>query len=174
MKKCRNRCGNRRLLAGGVDALNCNEIKRGDILYVNQGNASCGSEQYGGRPAIVVSNDMCNRYSQVITVVFLTTKEKKPLPTHVQITSSRYDSTALCEQVESVSKERLGNYMATCSKEEMIEIDQAIAVALGLKLENEDEKRKANANLGESDIAIKTERDVYKQLYERLISQLLK
>ena len=121
--------------------MNCPEIKRGDILYVNQSDSSCGSEQYGGRPAIVVSNDMCNRYSQVITVVFLTTKEKKPLPTHVQITSSRYDSTALCEQVESVSKERLGNYMATCSKEEMLEIDQAIAVALGLKLENEDEKR---------------------------------
>ena len=58
-----------------------------------------GSEQGGGRPAVVVSNDMCNRYSPVITVVFLTTREKKDLPTHVQIKSSRYDSTALCEQV---------------------------------------------------------------------------
>ena len=151
------------------------EIKRGDILYVNPGE-NCGSEQAGGRPAIVVSNDMGNRYASVITVVFLTTREKKPMPTHVQIRSSRYDSTALCEQVETVSKDRLGNYMATCSKDEMAEIDQAIAVALGLNnMENacssDDEE---DESVSESAITIKAERDVYKKLYEKLITSLMK
>lgn len=150
------------------------EIKRGDILYVNP-SETCGSEQAGGRPAIVVSNDMGNRYAPIITVVFLTTREKKPMPTHVQIRSSRYDSTAMCEQVETVSKDRLGNYMATCSKDEMAEIDQAIAVALGLNMENVcSSNDEGSESVSESAITIKAERDVYKQLYEKLITSLLK
>lgn len=155
-----------------MDILNCTEIKRGDIFYISP-HESCGSEQGGGRPAVIVSNDMCNRYSPVITVVFLTTREKKDLPTHVQIKSSRYDSTALCEQVESVSKERLGNYMATCTKNEMSEIDRAIAVALDLNPKNE-EAPKETAGTDENNIAMRAELDVYKQLYEKLIASLLK
>ena len=41
----------------------------------------------GGRPAVIVSNDVCNEHSRVVEVVFLTTKEKPPLPTHVKINS---------------------------------------------------------------------------------------
>lgn len=152
--------------------MNCCEIKRGDIFYVYQ-YETCGSEQSGGRPAVVVSNDMCNRYSPVITVVFLTTREKKDLPTHVPIKSSRCDSTALCEQVESVSKERLGSYMASCTKKEMLDIDQAISVALGLTEKKEEEAKDSNIE-GESRVALKTERDVYKQLYEKLLASVLK
>lgn len=46
------------------------EIKRGDIYYVYPDNY-IGSEQGGGRPAIVVSNDMGNRYAPIVSVVFL-------------------------------------------------------------------------------------------------------
>lgn len=146
-------------------------IKRGDIIYVSQGTV-CGSEQSGGRPAVVVSNNMCNRYSSVITVVFLTTRAKKPLPTHVQIRSSGCNSTALCEQVESISKERLRNYVARCTNDEMTEIDKAIAVALGLSL-MQDKPELETDDSAESTITILAERDVYKRLYEKMIDALL-
>ena len=81
--------------------------------------------------------------------------------------------TALHFANRSVSKERLGNYMASCTKNEMSEIDRAIAVALDLNPKNE-EAPKETAGTDENNIAMRAERDVYKQLYEKLIASLLK
>lgn len=91
-----------------------------------------GSEQGGGRPAIIVSNDVGNEYSQVVEVVFLTTREKKPLPTHVAINSAKYPSTALCEQIDSVDKERIGGYINEISQAEMKNIERALLVSLDI------------------------------------------
>lgn len=43
-----------------------NEIRRGEIFYIARGGASCGSEQYADRPAVVVSNDENNKHSGII------------------------------------------------------------------------------------------------------------
>lgn len=102
---------------------------RGQIYYVYPKDYT-GSEQGGGRPAIIVSNDVGNEYSQVVEVVFLTTREKKPLPTHVAINSAKYPSTALCEQIDSVDKERIGGYINEISQAEMKNIERALLVSL--------------------------------------------
>lgn len=87
------------------------DIKRGDIWYIESGY-SVGSEQRAGRPAIVVSNNRNNQYSGTVEVVYLTTQPKRDLPTHVTISSLSRESTALCEQITSVSTERFGSYRA--------------------------------------------------------------
>lgn len=109
-------------------------IKRGDIYYIQKG-VSCGSEQIAGRPGIIVSNNKCNEVSGVVEVVFLTTQEKRPLPTHVMITSSPRTSIALCEQINSVDIERIGNYCGHLTEKEMSEVDHALTVSLGLGTE---------------------------------------
>ena len=43
-------------------------INRGDIFYVNP-SETVGSEQRSGRPAIIVSNPLCNEHSPVVEVV---------------------------------------------------------------------------------------------------------
>ena len=48
-------------------------IYRGQIYYIHPQEV-VGSEQEGGRPAVIVSNDVCNEHSRVVEVVFLTTK----------------------------------------------------------------------------------------------------
>lgn len=108
-------------------------VKRGDIFWAYPPAHDDSSVQAGARPAIVVSNDMNNRYSRTLEVVFLTTQPKKSLPTHVPISSSFRQSTALCEQTQTIGKDSLGNYIATCSKEEMEAIDIALGVSLGLE-----------------------------------------
>ena len=50
-----------------------NEIKRGEIYYITFAPV-VGSEQHGGRPGIVVSNNMNNAHSNTIEVVYLTTQ----------------------------------------------------------------------------------------------------
>lgn len=107
------------------------EVLRGDIYFVKSFAKAIGSEQTEDRPAVIVSNDTGNHFSNICEVVYLTTKEKKPLPTHVEI-MGRVPSTALCEQVHSVSKERLVEYIKTCTDAEMKAIDQALLVSLGL------------------------------------------
>lgn len=106
---------------------------RGQIYYVYpRGYDYTGSEQGGGRPAIIVSNDVGNEFSRVVEVVFLTTREKKPLPTHVKICSARCPSTALCEQIETVDKERIGNYINEVTQAELKGIEKAILISLDI------------------------------------------
>lgn len=105
-------------------------IKRGDIYFVNDTNQG-GSEQNRNRPAVIVSNDLGNTFSSIVEVVFLTTQPKKVLPTHCFILAKK-QSVALCEQITTISKERLGTYIRSCSALEMQNLNNALAVSLGL------------------------------------------
>lgn len=155
---------------------------RGEIYYVLYDDSSVGSEQRSGRPGIIVSNDQNNRYASTLEVVYLTTKDKKPLPTHVHIEASRIPSTALCEQVFTVDKSRIGDYIGKLTPEEMNEIETGVLISLGL------DAYLATANDGEMNAVLapagKTfsgddskyvmacaQRDVYKDLCMRLIDR---
>ena len=104
-------------------------IYRGQIYYIHQQEV-VGSEQEGGRPAVIVSNDVSNEHSRVVEVVFLTTKEKPPLPTHVKINSTNCSSTALCEQIDSVDKSRIGRYINQVTDAEMLRLEKAMILSL--------------------------------------------
>ena len=68
-------------------------VKRGDIYFV-VGGAAVGSEQSANRPAVVVSNDIGSRFAPIVEVVYLTTRKKVGLPTHVFIGSAPIPSRA--------------------------------------------------------------------------------
>lgn len=106
-------------------------VKRGDIYFVT-GTEATGSEQAGERPAIIVSNDTGNKYAPVVEVVYLTTKKKSLLPTHVHIHSAERPSTALCEQVITVCKSRLERYIGSITLAEMRRVDKALSISLGI------------------------------------------
>lgn len=106
-------------------------INRGDIFYVNP-SETVGSEQRSGRPAIIVSNPLCNEHSPVVEVVYLTCQYKKPMPTHVRIESAGKRSTALCEQISSVDVSRLGDFKGHLTDREMAQVDVALMASLDL------------------------------------------
>ena len=110
-----------------------NDIKRGEMFYISRGGASYnGSEQHSDRPAVVVSNNKNNENSNVIEIVYMTTQPKTDLPTHVTVRSTGRISTVLCEQVYSVSTERVGTYIGECTDKEMENIDIALMISLQL------------------------------------------
>lgn len=93
-----------------------------------------GSEQCGWRPALVFQNNVGNEHSPNIIVLPLTSRIKKmDMPTHVLVracnTGLIKDSIVLCENPECVSKQRLGAYLTTLSKEYMINIAKAYLLA---------------------------------------------
>lgn len=45
-------------------------MKRGEIYYIESTYRETGSEQRGGRPAVIVSNDKNNENSEVVEVVY--------------------------------------------------------------------------------------------------------
>lgn len=90
-----------------------NEVKWGDIVMCNFGTAY-GCEQGGLRPALVVQNDVGNKYSPTVIVCPITSsKSKKPLPTHITITPQetgiKVESTILFEAIRCVDKKRIKN-----------------------------------------------------------------
>lgn len=107
------------------------EYLRGDIWFVRGAKSVTGSEPAGDRPAVIVSNDTGNKYSPNVEVVFLTSREKKPLPTHVPVLG-KVPSTAMCENVQTISKERLEDFIRACTTQEMKAIDNALLCSFGL------------------------------------------
>lgn len=160
-------------------------IKRGDIYYVERSQyaPSAGSEQWSGRPAIIVSNDKNNEFSQTVEVVYLTARPKVDLPTHIDIRSSQKPSVALCEQVTSVSLERIGDYVGHCTDQEMQMINAALAISLdidcGPQVKAVEKAVPVEASVppasesSEEVIRLQTERDMYKSLYEQMFERLL-
>ena len=114
-------------------------VLRGNIYYIVE-EKYVGSEQNAGRPAIVVSNNVCNIHSTVVEVVFLTTQPKTNLPTHVPIRSTSKPSIALCEQITSVSVTRLGRRAGTCTEQEIRALNDALRISLALEPQTENAK----------------------------------
>ena len=112
---------------------NLSKISRGEVFYISQRSDTVGSEQRSGRPAVVVSNNMCNEHSPCVEICFLTLQEKKNLPTHILIDRGAcINSTIICEQVTTVSKERIGDYICKLPDDIMDAVDKALIVSLGL------------------------------------------
>jgi len=108
------------------------EIKKGDVFYFSA-KPTVGSEQKGNRPGIVVSNDVNNRFSKVINIVYVTTQAKAAIPEHVSINSLPKPGIALCEQIHTVSIERIkGRKKGKVTPEEIALIDKALMESLGI------------------------------------------
>ena len=107
-------------------------MKRGEIYYISSIYNEEGSEQRAGRPAVIVSNDKNNECSGVVEVVYMTTQPKADLPTHVFTRSALAHSTILCEQITTVSKNRVGDYVGTLADNELQILNNALAISLGL------------------------------------------
>lgn len=109
------------------------DIKRGDIYYIMDTGYTTGSEQRAGRPAVVVSSDKGVKSSPNVSIVYLTTEPKPSMLVHADINSARKPSVALCEQVFTVSKSRIGDYEGAVTPGEMLDIEKGIAEALGIR-----------------------------------------
>lgn len=107
------------------------EIKRGNV-YLADLNPVVGSEEGGKRPVIVIQNDIGNRYSPTIIVVAISSRVyKKDLPVHVALKNKCLPkkSIALLEQVRTIDKSRLKEYIGRLSKREMREIEKALYIS---------------------------------------------
>jgi mRNA interferase MazF len=112
------------------------ELHRGQI-WIAKSNKGVGSEQQldCGRPVVIVQNDIGNRYSPTVTICPLTSQNKKWMPTHVMLKKTlclKKLSTVLVEQVDTVDKVRLIEYISDVHPSELKEINNALMIQLGI------------------------------------------
>lgn len=154
------------------------DILRGDIFFIQKFDRYQDNEviRNEGRPAVIVSNNVSNEYSGLVEVVYLTSQEKKPIPSHVPVLC-KVPSTALCEQIDTVSKDRLGNYMRKCTDEEMAAIDQALMYSLGIEQPEVTLNEKEFINdhtvevLKEEIVKLQAERDTYMKCFQAVLQK---
>jgi mRNA interferase MazF len=112
-------------------------IRRGDIFYADL-SPVVGCEQGGIRPVLVIQNDIGNRYSPTVIVVAITSKSKKELPTHVELgcmEALQKNSVVLLEQIRTIDRIRLLEYIGSVSRLRMLLIDQALLLSVGLSVD---------------------------------------
>ena len=101
-------------------------IKRRDIYYANL-HGFVGSKQGGLRPVVVVQNDKGNRFSKILIVAPISTKlSKLPIPTHVMIPASSLERTSMIlpEQLRTIDKQRLEQWICSLDQETLEKIDE--------------------------------------------------
>lgn len=106
-------------------------IRRGSVYWWNCPEHNRKHIQEGVRPVVVVSNDNCNEFSGVVTVVPFTTKVRRPFPQQVAVVLPDGVSLALCDQVTSIPVEELQRHICDLHSYQMDQLDTALAIQLG-------------------------------------------
>lgn len=111
------------------------DARRGEVWLVDFG-VPVGREGGYVRPAVVVSSDMLNAGPGGVVVVVPTTSSHRGLPIHVEIEpgESGLDSVsyAKCEDVKSVSVERMVHRFGVVSPEILHRIRRTLRYVLEL------------------------------------------
>lgn len=107
--------------------------RRGDIFWVALDPAR-GTEIKKTRPAVIISNDSCNRHGARVVVLPTTSNVDSLYPGEAVIQVRGRPARALGDQVRSLDKARLRSRIGTLSAEEMAAVEEAIRITLGLRL----------------------------------------
>ena len=110
--------------------------KRGSV-YVVRFDPTEGSEIKKTRPAMIVQNDIGNRFSNITIVAAITSKFQLPLHrTNVLIKAPEagltVDSVVRLDQIRSVDKVRLVKKLGFARPATIAKVDRAIKISLGL------------------------------------------
>ena len=108
---------------------------RGEVWLVNL-NPTRGHEQAGTRPALVVSVDLFNQGAAGLVVVLPITSKLKGVPLHVEVDPPEggltMKSFIKCEDVRSVSKERLLHKLGAVSPVTLADVMDRLRILLDL------------------------------------------
>lgn len=114
----------------------CSTYSHGEMYYAGL-NPVVGSEQGGKRPVLVLQNNTGNKYSPTVIVAPITTQVKKEVqPTHVIVAQGAgltRISMVMLEQIRTIDRSSLGNYLGRLNGNTMRQVDKALEISVGLR-----------------------------------------
>lgn len=108
--------------------------RRGDVYWVGL-DPVVGTEIRKTRPAVIVSNDSCNRHGTRVVVLPVTSNVDSLFPGEARIEVKGAQGRALGDQIRSIDKGRLRSRLGALTPSEMTRVDEALAITLGLPLQ---------------------------------------
>ncbi|MDO9147204.1 MAG: type II toxin-antitoxin system PemK/MazF family toxin [Hydrogenophaga sp.] len=108
-------------------------IERGQIYRVNL-DPTIGSEQRGGaRPCVILTITAFANKLRNVSVVPLTSSPRALPPLIVSVPSAgKAESMALCHQIRTIDKSRIGKCLGTMSPQDMATVEEGIRAVHGL------------------------------------------
>ena len=112
------------------------KVRRGNIHWVDFDPVR-GSEQGKKRPALVIQNNLGNLTSSTTIVIAITSQlPSKSYPMHVHIALGGRPAVVLCEQIRTVSLERIDpKVISELMPEQMRQVEEALRHSLGMSPE---------------------------------------
>ena len=114
-------------------------LLRGDVYLVNL-DPIIGKEIGKARPAVIIQNDIGNKFSPVTIIAPISSIKEitKPLPIMIMLEKGdgglKEESYVDCGQIRTVDKDRrLITKYGTLDKSKMLEINEALIISLSLK-----------------------------------------
>jgi mRNA interferase MazF len=106
--------------------------RRGDVFWVKLDPAR-GIEIRKTRPAVIVSNDSCNKYGTRVIALPVTSNVESLYPGEAMIEIQGRPARVLGDQMRSLDKSRLGSRIGTLSPAELSAVEEAVLITLGLQ-----------------------------------------
>ena len=111
------------------------KVNHGEIWLLNL-DPTLGREPRGTRPGLVISVDKFNQGPTELIIVLPVTSKKKNTPFHIEIEPPeggvKTRSYIKCEEVRSVSKDRLLSLWGTVSPKTMDEVKDRLRILLDM------------------------------------------
>ncbi|MDD4924710.1 MAG: type II toxin-antitoxin system PemK/MazF family toxin [Dehalococcoidales bacterium] len=109
----------------------------GDIYEINL-DPVIGAETDKRRPALVVSNDISNEFSQTVTILPITSQPaKKQYPFEVFVPGNTAglmgDSRIKANQIRTVDKRRIASHIGSLPAEYLPKVEKALKIHLNMK-----------------------------------------
>ena len=113
--------------------------KRMEIWFARLNRKENSSIQAGDRPVLVLSNDISNSLSSVVTVLPMSGRPKRlDLPSHTWVDADKLEglhsgALVLAEQITTISRDQLVVRIGICRDEETVrQIEKSVNEQLGL------------------------------------------
>ena len=100
-------------------------MTRGSVWWV-EFDPSIGSEIQKTRPAVIVSNDVANKYLARVVVIPLTSNISRVYPGEAIVTVNGMKNKAMTDQIMSADKSRLKNKITELSDNDMLSVSLAM------------------------------------------------
>jgi mRNA interferase MazF len=100
-------------------------MKRGEVWWLNFGPGK-GGEIHKQRPAVLISNDVSNKFFNRLQVIPLSTQISRIYPSEAQVTFNGQSNKAMTDQLMTVSKLRLTNIAGKLLSSEMKKVERVI------------------------------------------------
>ena len=101
------------------------------MVWVNL-DPTVGTEIKKTRPAVVVSNDSCNRFGARVVVAPLTSNVSGLYPGEALVQVANRPARVLGDQIRSLDKTRIGRRVGRLSQADLASVDEALRITLDL------------------------------------------